>query len=209
MVRVLKHEVPFFGVIITFALVVSLVGFNMNYGDPFNLAIRLTALNGFIALSIAAMMSPFLKEITLFFKKPFTKIHHYFAAVGLLLITVHPITVVLQSFDPTLFLPNLRSFYLFMFYGGSVALIAIYAAFGAVLLRKKAMAYWRPFHALMYVALFFGVVHANLAGMDLQNMFIMIIYDALFAGVVAAFVLKRWQIHRIRARKNNSVNHQK
>jgi DMSO/TMAO reductase YedYZ heme-binding membrane subunit len=96
-----------------------------------------------------------------------------------------------------------------MFYGGSVALIAIYAAFGAVLLRKKAMAYWRPFHALMYVALFFGVVHANLAGMDLQNMFIMIIYDALFAGVVAAFVLKRWQFHRIRARKNNSVNHQK
>jgi hypothetical protein len=45
--------------------------------------------------------------------------------------------------------------------------------------------------------------------MDLQNMFIMIIYDALFAGVVAAFVLKRWRVHRIRARKNNSVNHQK
>jgi DMSO/TMAO reductase YedYZ heme-binding membrane subunit len=78
-----------------------------------------------------------------------------------------------------------------------------------VLLRKKAKAYWRSFHALMYVALLFGVVHANLAGIDLQNMFIMVIYDALFAGVVAAFVLKRWQFYRIRARKNNSVNHQK
>jgi DMSO/TMAO reductase YedYZ heme-binding membrane subunit len=103
-------------------------------------------------------------------------------------------------------LPDFGSFYLFLFYGGSVALIAIYAAFGAVLLRKKAVAYWRPFHALMYVALFFGVVHANLAGIDLQNVYLTVIYDGLFAAVLAAFVLKRLQFYRIKARKKKLVN---
>jgi hypothetical protein len=52
--------------------------------DPLTLTIRILALNGYLALSIAAIMTPFLKEVTLFFKKSFTKIHHYFAAAGLL-----------------------------------------------------------------------------------------------------------------------------
>ena len=131
---------------------------------PFDLTIRLFALNGFLALSIAAMMSPFLKEITLFFKKSFVTVHHYFAAAGLLLITLHPISVAIQAVDPSILLPNFASLYSFFFYGGSIALISVYIAVGAVLFRKKAVAYWRPFHALMYVALFFGVVHANLWG---------------------------------------------
>jgi hypothetical protein len=48
--------------------------------DPLDLAIQLLALNGFLALSIAAVMTTFLKEVTLFFKKFFITIHHYFAA---------------------------------------------------------------------------------------------------------------------------------
>ncbi len=143
-------------------------------------------------------MTPFLKEITLFFKKSFTKVHHYFAAIGLLLITLHPITVLIQTLDPAIFLPNFESFYLFFFFGGIIALILIYVAFGAVLLRKKIVAYWRPFHMLIYLALFIGVVHANLRGTDFQSVYIQIIYDTLFAGVLAAFVLKRWQFYRIR-----------
>ena len=109
----------------------------MNYFDPLDLAIRLFALNGFLALSIAAILTPFIKEVTLFFKKSFLNIHHYFAAAGLLLITLHPVAIVIQALNPALLLPDFGSFYLFLFYGGSVALIAIYAAFGAVLLRKK------------------------------------------------------------------------
>ena len=122
-----------------FALAVSLVAFTTRNIDPFDLAIRLFALNGFIALSIVAVLTPFIKEVTLFFKKSFIKIHHYFAAFGLLLITLHPISVVIQALNPVLFLPNVGSFYLFLFYGGSIALIAIYTAFGAVLLRRKAV----------------------------------------------------------------------
>jgi DMSO/TMAO reductase YedYZ heme-binding membrane subunit len=114
---------------------------------------------------------------------------------------LHPVAIVIQALNPTLLLPNVGSLYLFLFYGGSVALIAVYAAFGAVLLRKKVVAYWRPFHALMYVALLFGVVHANLAGMNLQSIYLKVVYDRLFVSAVVAFGLKRLQFYRIQSRR--------
>jgi hypothetical protein len=55
----------------------------------------------------------------------------------------------------------------------------------------------------MYLALFMGVVHANLRGTNFQSLSIQIIYDSLFAAALTAFVLKRWQFHRIRKRANN------
>jgi DMSO/TMAO reductase YedYZ heme-binding membrane subunit len=83
-------------------------------------------------------------------------------------------------------------------------------AFGAALLRRKIVAYWRPFYALMYLALFIGVVHANLRAVDFQNIYITIIYDGLFAGALAAFCLKRWQFYlkktRMKKFKNGSVS---
>ena len=115
MVMVLKRTLAFFAAIIMFALAVSIVAFSTSYIDPFDLTIRLLALNGFIALSVAAILTPFIKEVTLFFKKSFIKVHHYFAASGLLLITLHPISVVIQALNPALFLPNVRSFYLSYF----------------------------------------------------------------------------------------------
>ncbi len=201
---VLKRELTFFAFIIIFGLAVSLLAFSMGSSNLLTLTIRLFALNGYIALSIAAIMTLFLKEITLFFKKSFTKIHHYFAAAGLLLITLHPIAVLIQTLDPNVFLPNFESPYLFFFFGGIIALPLIYVAFAAGLARKKIVAYWRPFHMLMYLALFIGLVHANLRGTNFQNISIQIIYDVLFVGVLTAFVLKRWQFYRIklRVRKN-------
>lgn len=169
----------------------------------------LLALNGYVALSVAAIMTPFIKEIALFFKKSFIKVHHYFAAAGLLLITLHPIAVVFLTLSPTILLPNFASIYTFFFYGVSIALIAIYVAFGAVLLRKKVVAYWRYFHALMYVALFFGVVHANLWGMDFQNVYLTVIYDGLFAAALVAFGLKRLQFFRIKTRRKKMVHQPK
>ena len=86
---VLKRELSFFAAIIAFGLAISLFAFSLGHGNLLTLSLRLFALNGYIALSIAAIMTPFLKEITLFFKKSFTKVHHYFAAAGLLLISLH------------------------------------------------------------------------------------------------------------------------
>jgi DMSO/TMAO reductase YedYZ heme-binding membrane subunit len=198
---VLKKELGFFAAIVVFALAISLIAYSVDAANPWNLSVRLFALNGFIALSIAAIMTAFLKEITLFFKKPFTKIHHYFAAAGLVLITLHPIILAIQRLNPAVFIPNLDSVYQFFAAGGRQALIIIYIAVAAVLLRRKILAYWRAFHALMYVALFFGIVHANLLGTDFENIAVMVIFNGLFAVVLAAFVWKRWQFYRMKTRR--------
>jgi DMSO/TMAO reductase YedYZ heme-binding membrane subunit len=60
-------------------------------------------------------------------------------------------------------------------------------------LRAKAPKYWRPFHALMYVVLLFGIVHANLIGDDFENVGIMVIFNVLFAASIAVFVIKRFR----------------
>jgi hypothetical protein len=59
----------------------------------------------------------------------------------------------------------------------------------------------------MYVALFFGVVHANMWGFDFENGFIVVIYDGLFVLALAGLVLKRWQFHRIKQKRNHMTNH--
>jgi hypothetical protein len=201
---VLKREIGFFAIIVSFALTVSLFAISLGYTDILTLSLRLFALNGYISLSVAAIMTPFLKEITLFFKKSFTKVHHYFAVAGLLLISLHPIAVFIQALSPAVFLPNFMSLYLFFFYGGVVALILIYVAFGAALLRRKIVTFWRPFHMFIYLALFVGVVHANLRGTDFSKLYIKIIYDALFAGAVISFCLKRFQFYRLKIRTNKN-----
>jgi DMSO/TMAO reductase YedYZ heme-binding membrane subunit len=188
----------FFAVVFFFALVVSIISFLVAYVDPVRFSIRLFALNGFIALSISAIMTPFLKEITIYLRKPFLRVHHCFAALGLTLITLHPIFLAIQRLNPAVFLPTVGSFDMFMINGGRQALIIIYIAFVAVILRRKIVSYWRPFHALMYVALFFGIAHANLIGTDFQNIIVLISLNALFVASILAFVLKRWQMHKIR-----------
>ena len=204
---VFKKEVLFFTLILVFALAISLFAFSTFYINPFDLTIRLFALNGYIALSIAAIMTPLLKEITLYFHKSFTKVHHYFAAAGLTLITLHPIALTIQTLNPALLLPNVESLYVFLLYGGSVALILVYVAFVSALLRRKINSHWRLFHALMYVALFFGIVHANLWNYDLQSIYLKVVYDGLFAATLVAFGLKRWQFYQLKARmKANSEN---
>jgi hypothetical protein len=205
-----KREAAFFALVIFFGLAVSLLAYSITPTDPITLTTRLLALNGYIALSIAVIMTPFLKEITLFFKKSFIKLHHDFATVGLLMLTLLPILVFLQElsldeFTLAPFIPNFESVFLFFFYGGIVALILIYVAVGAALLRRKITTYWRPFHALMYLALFVGVVHANVIGIDFANLYIKVIFDGLFAAAIGAFVLKRLQFILLRTRVKKPV----
>jgi DMSO/TMAO reductase YedYZ heme-binding membrane subunit len=200
---VLKKVLIFYILIFVLAVAVSLFALASDgYGDPLTLTIRLLALNGYIVVAVAAIITPFLKEITLFFKKSFTKVHHYFAITGLLLITLHPTVVSIQALNAAVILPNFGSLYLFFFTGGVIALVLVYVAVGAAVVRRKIAAFWRPLHAMMYLALFIGVVHANLRGADFPNIFFQIIYDGLFTATLVAFGLKRWQFYRIKNRKN-------
>ena len=185
--------------IILFAIIVSVFSYFYSYSDAFNFSLRLFALNGFFSLCIAAFMTSFLKDIRRVFNNPFINVHHYFAITGLILATLHPVSLFIRSFDPTIFLPNLSSFYLFWLLAGRQALLTIYiAALAAFLLIKipKYRNYWRVLHALIYVALLFAIVHGNLIGTDFQNIFVSILYNGLFIGVIAVFAFKRIQQYK-------------
>jgi len=180
-------------VILALYAIVAAVVLTTPHEDPFRVIARLLALWGFLSLGIAVILTPFLREIMKVFGKPFLQVHHTFAAVGLLLPTLHPVTLAIASMNPALFIPVVSSWERFWLNAGRAALYLLYIAFAAVLLRKYIPKYWRWVHGLMYVVLLFAVVHGNLIGTDFENPVIWVLFNTLFALAVAAFFLKRWQ----------------
>jgi sulfoxide reductase heme-binding subunit YedZ len=162
-------------------------------GDAFSLVIRIAALLGLLSIGIAILTTPFLARIRRTFGRSFLGVHHACAAAGLVLATLHPVLYAVQAADIAVFLPDFSSAYAFFSLGGRFALILIYVALAAVLLRRAVPKYWRVVHGLMYLALALGVIHGNLIGTDFSSPFIFAVYNSLFIVVVAAFVLKRWQ----------------
>ncbi|MEF8831958.1 MAG: hypothetical protein V5A66_00390, partial [Candidatus Thermoplasmatota archaeon] len=57
--------------------------------DYFNFFIRFFALTGFYMLAIAALLTPFMKQIYQEFGRSFQDIHHIFASIGLVSATLH------------------------------------------------------------------------------------------------------------------------
>jgi DMSO/TMAO reductase YedYZ heme-binding membrane subunit len=144
---------------------------------------------------VATLITPFLKEVTQTFGKPFLKVHHSFSIMGIVFITLHPVFNAIERLSLSVFIPNFSSWDTFWRLAGRPAFILFYIAVFAAVLRAKAPKYWRTFHALMYVVLLFGIVHANLIGTDFENFGVMLIYNALFAAALAAFALKRYRKH--------------
>jgi DMSO/TMAO reductase YedYZ heme-binding membrane subunit len=157
------------------------------------LAVRLFALNGFVALAIAASMSPFLREIRQIFGRPFIYVHHVFAAFGLISILLHPVAAAVTAGSLSVFIPVFSSIPAFLALGGRVAFYLILIALTAAVLRNRYPSVWRSFHMLMYAALALGIVHATLIGTDLANPGIRAVLYALFVAVMAALLLKRRQ----------------
>ena len=167
--------------------------------------VRLFGLYGFLFLGVATLMTPFLAEITNAFGKPFLKVHHAFSALGIAFITLHPVFNAVQRLSLTVFLPRFDSLELFWRFAGRPALIILYIAVVVAFLRMKMPKYWRPFHALMYVVLLFGIVHANLIGDDFANLGIMVIFDVLFVASMISFGFKRYKKYQIRRKHRNLV----
>ena len=157
------------------------------------LAVRFFGLYGYLFLSVATLTTPFLKEITQAFGKPFLKVHHSFSILGIIFITLHPVFNAIERLSLSVFIPNFTSWTAFWALAGRPAFIILYVAVLAAVLRAKAPKYWRAFHALMYVVLLFGIVHANLIGDDFENLGVMIIFNALFLASLASFALKRYR----------------
>jgi DMSO/TMAO reductase YedYZ heme-binding membrane subunit len=87
---------------------------------------------------------------------------------------------------------------------GSPAFIILYIALFAAVLRTKVPKYWRAFHALMYVVLLFGIVHANLIGDDFENLGVIIIFNALFLAPLASFAFKRYRSYQLKRKMSRT-----
>jgi DMSO/TMAO reductase YedYZ heme-binding membrane subunit len=183
------------------ALTVGLLSFPVGDTSLFHQVLLGFALYGYMMLVLAALVLPFLREFVQAFGKPFLKIHHTFAFTGLVLVTLHPALFAYEQMSLAFYVPNVSSWFLFFAYGGSVAFPILYVALAAALIRRKAPRSWRFVHMLVYVALAFGIVHANILGRSFfDNPAITVIYDGLFAAALVGLVVKRYQNYQLKKR---------
>ena len=166
-------------------------------GEVAHVLTRLFGLYGFLFLSVATLTTPFLKEVTQAFGKPFLRVHHAFSAFGIAFITLHPVFNAVDRLSLSVFVPRFDTWELFWMLAGRPAFIILYVAVAAALLRRTAPKYWRFLHALIYIVLLFGIVHANLIGEDFENLGIMLIFNALFVSSLASFTYKRYGNYRV------------
>ena len=181
------------GVFILYGLV-SLLMLLIPVVDFLTFITRWAALMGYVSLFIATLLANYVREVFKNLGKPFMKIHHYFAIVGILLVTAHPVAFAIQVSDITVFIPDVSSWYRFWLLAGRPALYVIYASVIAAILRKKINKYWRQIHALMYLALLFGLVHAIMIGTDFTNaegVTMIILFNAMFTISFGIFLKKR------------------
>ncbi len=191
------------GALLLYVLIGILALFT-TYSDPLNFVIRLCALYGFVSLAIATAMTPFLKEITQAFGRPFLRIHHLFAIFGIIFATLHPVFYAILQMDLTVFFPRFDSWIIFWELAGRPALYILYVAAVAGLLRLMIPKYWRYFHWLMYVVLTFVIVHGNLIGTDFQNLSILFTLNILYIIAITAFFLKRYQTFQRQKRQEKN-----
>jgi sulfoxide reductase heme-binding subunit YedZ len=158
--------------------------------SPLWLVLRLCALNGYLALAIAAMLTPFLAKVGRTFGKPFIRVHHVFAIAGLILVTLHPVLLAVLLSNPLVFLPTGTSPWAVN--AGRFALLLIYAALVGALLRTRTRQ-WRYLHALVYAVLLLGFLHGSSVGTDFAGSGIRALYTLLFAGVVLTLVVSLWR----------------
>ncbi|MFP4142697.1 MAG: ferric reductase [Thermoplasmata archaeon] len=174
-------------------LVVVILFLSMGWGDIYDFTIRFFALTGFYMMSIAVLLTPFMSRIYKEWGKSFMKVHHLFAAIGIAAATLHPVIFAIEVSSLAVFIPDVSSLYAFMLLGGRQALILIYIATLAAFVRSKIPKYWKPIHALMYIMLFFVLVHGFLIGTDFTSIGIQIIFTALFIGALGAMIYKRME----------------
>jgi predicted ferric reductase len=89
----LKREGAVFLLGITVLAVIIALLFLPSAGEEelANLAVRFFGLYGYLFLSVTTLITPFLREVTQAFGRPFLKVHHSFSILGVVFITLHPV----------------------------------------------------------------------------------------------------------------------
>jgi DMSO/TMAO reductase YedYZ heme-binding membrane subunit len=124
------------------------------------------------------------------------------------MVTLHPVIFAISKMDISVFIPDFSSWISFWELAGRPALILIYVATIAAILRKRIQKYWRVFHVLNYIALLFVYIHGVLIGTDFQNLGILILSSAMLIFSFSSFALKRYQNYsrKKRIKKRREVN---
>lgn len=154
--------------------------------------IRFAALAGFTSLFLSTVVSAFTREIYQIFSRPYTEIHHLFAAAGMILMTLHPVTIFAVSMDLTIFLPVFSSLEAFLALGGRAAFYLFYIALLAAFARRAVPKYWRFVHGLVYVGLVLAYVHGLLIGTDFVNPLVLGLFTVMLAISFLVLLYKRY-----------------
>lgn len=160
-------------------------------GQPLDWAVRGLALLGYQFVFLSILSSAYLPQLVRFFGQPFIRIHHGLSITGLVLITLHPLAVALNSGTPLVFLPRFDSLRVFLALGGRPAWYLIAAGVLAAVLRKPLGKRWRLLHLLNYLAFALATAHANLIGANFQGLIVRLVSWAMLVAVVAVFVKRR------------------
>ena len=163
------------------------------YGSPINWITRGAALLGYLAIFLAIVSSTYLRQLVRFFGRPFVQVHHILSVTGLILITLHPLSVAWSSMSLGVLLPRFDSWRVFLQLGGRPAWYLIAAAALAAALRGVIGQRWRAIHLLNYAAFLLGTVHAILIGTDFQQPVIKAVAIIMAIVVVATLIQKRLQ----------------
>jgi len=179
--RILSSERDYRRYLIFLAIIVIyfLVGFvilSSGESDIFAIIIRFGALYGYTSIFLATILSNYLREVRMIFGQPFMKIHHYFAIIGMISITAHPVVISIYVGSLLVFIPDFSSWIAFWSLAGRPALYLAYIAVLSSIFRRSIDRYWRYLHGLMYVVLTFAFVHGYLIGTNFTNPFIVILF---------------------------------
>ena len=166
---------------------------------PYSLAgwfIRGTAMLGYLALFAGIVSSALVKWISRRFGRPFIQVHHLFSITGLLLLTLHPLGVVLQSKSLGVLVPSFASLDSFLSLGGRPAWYLLAATALTALLRRTLKRSWRVIHTLNYAAFFLATAHAWMIGTDFGGGVVRVLTIGMTVVVVAVLLIKRLGLQR-------------
>ncbi len=156
-------------------------------------AVRGAAMLGYIYVFLACLSSAFLQDIVRYFGRPYLRVHHLVATIGLTLLTLHGLTVARDSRSLAIVLPRFGSVESFLMWGGPPAYILIWVAVIAAVMRLALGAGWRMLHWLNYIAFMLATAHALMIGPDFDHGAVRWAATAMALIVIAVFLSKRFR----------------
>ena len=185
-----KGKFIFIAICLILFLELLISALTYKYEDITQFGIRVTGLIGFASLFASIIMSNFFEEYIVKNKNDmFT--HHIFSIIGIIFITLHPAINAINKADFGVFLPKFDSWDVLWELAGRPALILLYVGFVSGILLKIYKMSLRTLHMIVYIAMFFGLVHAFILGTDFQNPYIAFVFVLLFIVMIYVLIDKR------------------